>query len=416
MIFNIIKKELKELITKSTIISILMVAVIFLFIGQIMGQAQEKAAETPVIAVVDLDDSSASVTMVGSLQKYARIIYSGNDIEEARLQLAEQGGAAIVVIREGFAASLEAEEQGQVQVEWFIEGAGMTEAIPASVLEQLIYRAQGDISSMMIIENSPLNPDLVLNPVSITNVTHFKEKDMVGLSPSELSNIINAQSLAIPIAIMMLVLMAGNTLIASMGMEKENKTLETLLTMPIKKSYIITGKIVASAVVSLIMAVIYMVGFSYYLGGLTGGAINPADYGFVLGFVDYALMGVSVFLALLAALAISIVLGSFSSNYRSAQTMVLPLTGMAMFAMFLNMFQDFSTMSLPLQVIVFLIPFSHPMMAMKELMFDNYLLVLGGIGYTALFTLAMIAVAVWIFNTDRLLTGRINRRRTGERA
>jgi ABC-type Na+ efflux pump permease subunit len=51
----------------------------------------------------------------------------------------------------------------------------------------------------------------------------------------------------------------------------QNKTLETLLTMPIKKSYIITGKIVASAIVSLVMALVYMVGFSYYLRAFSEG-------------------------------------------------------------------------------------------------------------------------------------------------
>ena len=126
--------------------------------------------------------------------------------------------------------------------------------------------------------------------------------------------------------------------------------------------------------------------------------------------VEYALIGLSVFLALLAALAISLVLGSFSTNYRSAQSLTFPLIGLAMFSMFMNMFQDFATMGLPLQVIVFIIPFSHPMMAMKELMFGNYGIVLAGIGYSFIFTVAAISLAVWIFNTDRLLTGRINRR------
>ncbi|NLE08909.1 MAG: ABC transporter permease [Dehalococcoidales bacterium] len=415
MILNIIRKEIRELVNKTTVISILMVALIFMFIGQVMGDVQEKAATMPVIAVADLDSTPESKTMVDSLGKYAQLIYSGTDIEEARTQLKEKEGAAVVVIGSGFAESLAGNDQGQVEVEWFIEGAGMTEAIPASVVEQIINLAQRDVSVMMITENSDLDPDLVLAPVSINNITYFKDKVMTGLSPNDISNVVTSQSMAVPIAIMMLVILAGSSLISSMGMEKENKTLETLLTMPIKKSYIIIGKIVASAIVSLIMAVVYMVGFSYYLGGMTGGAINPADYGFTLGAIDYILIGASVFLALLAALAISIVLGAFTTNYRSAQTMTLPLTGVAMFAMFMNMFQDFGTMAFPLQVILFLIPFSHPMMAMKELMFDNYTLVIAGIGYTSLFTVATIAVAAWVFNTDRLITGKISRVKSREK-
>jgi ABC-2 type transport system permease protein len=78
--------------------------------------------------------------------------------------------------------------------------------------------------------------------------------------------------------------------------------------------------------------------------------------------------------------------------------------------MFTTMFKDFDTIPVVLRILVFAIPFSHPMMAMRALMLDNYWLVIGGIAYTAVFTVIMIAVAVRIFNSDRLLTGRVQRR------
>jgi ABC-2 type transport system permease protein len=49
-------------------------------------------------------------------------------------------------------------------------------------------------------------------------------------------------------------------------------------------------------------------------------------------------------------------------------------------------------------------------MAMRALVMDNYSLVIGGIAYTAVFTVIMVAVAVRIFNSDRLLTGRLQKR------
>jgi hypothetical protein len=50
------------------------------------------------------------------------------------------------------------------------------------------------------------------------------------------------------------------------------------------------------------------------------------------------------------------------------------------------------------------------MMAMRALMFDDYMLVLGGIAYVAIFAAVTITVAVWIFKTDRLLTGKVKRK------
>jgi ABC-2 type transport system permease protein len=49
------------------------------------------------------------------------------------------------------------------------------------------------------------------------------------------------------------------------------------------------------------------------------------------------------------------------------------------------------------------------MMAMRALMMDYYSLVIGGIAYTAVFTVVMIAVAVRIFSSDRLLTGSVQK-------
>jgi ABC-2 type transport system permease protein len=74
------------------------------------------------------------------------------------------------------------------------------------------------------------------------------------------------------------------------------------------------------------------------------------------------------------------------------------------------MLKDFDTIPAVLRILVFAIPFSHPMMAMRALMLDNYWLVIGGIAYTAVFTVIMIAVAVRIFNSDRLLTGSVRKR------
>jgi ABC-2 type transport system permease protein len=69
------------------------------------------------------------------------------------------------------------------------------------------------------------------------------------------------------------------------------------------------------------------------------------------------------------------------------------------------MFKDFDTLPAVLRIILFAIPFSHPMMAIRALMFDDYLLVLSGIAYVTVFAATMVAVVAWIFRTDRLLTG-----------
>jgi len=188
-------------------------------------------------------------------------------------------------------------------------------------------------------------------------------------------------------------------------LEKESKTLETLLTLPVRRSHIVIGKIVGSALVGVIMAAIYMIGFSRYMSSFQISDVNLGDFGLTLGMHDYLLVGISLFVALLAGLSLCIVLGTFAKDYRSAQTLIFPITALAMISMFMIMFKDFDTLPAVLRVLLFAIPFSHPMMAMRSLMLDNYALVIGGIAYAAVFTAVMVAVAVRIFSSDRLLTG-----------
>jgi ABC-2 type transport system permease protein len=69
------------------------------------------------------------------------------------------------------------------------------------------------------------------------------------------------------------------------------------------------------------------------------------------------------------------------------------------------MFKDFDTLPLALRAILFGIPFSHPMMAPRALLFGDYLMVFAGIIYVSIFALVMIAIVVWVFKTDRIITG-----------
>ncbi|NLE89863.1 MAG: ABC transporter permease [Dehalococcoidales bacterium] len=204
---------------------------------------------------------------------------------------------------------------------------------------------------------------------------------------------------------MMLIVMGSSSVISSMGLEKENRTLETLLTLPVGRSQIIISKIVGSAIAGIVMGAIYMVGFASYFNSITGPAGGLGDMGFTLNVLDYLLIALSLFAALLAALCASIILGTFASSYRSAQTLTYPMIGLAMLAMLVTMMLDFSSLSFPLQTMVFLIPFSHPMIAMKELMVGNYLLVLAGIGYLVVITAILVVIATRIFTTDRVVLG-----------
>jgi ABC-2 type transport system permease protein len=410
VIGNIIKKEFKELFVLSTILPIVVIAIVFASVGQTIGNIGETMEEKPVIGIVDMDDGEFSDIAMAVLIERAEVIYDGDDAEAGLEEVKEENGVALLVIPENFSQNIYDNNPGEIEIHWIMRGAGIMDSISSGVVEGLIQAVDQGISTELIQEDSSYDPALVLAPTQRVETTFFKGKEIEGLSSSQLGNILSSQSIVIPVVVMMLIIMAGASVISSMGMEKENKTLETLLTMPVRRSHIVIGKIVGSALVGVIMAAIYMVGFSRYMNSFQISNINLADFGLALGMQDYLLVGITLFVALLAGLSLCIVLGTFAKNYRSAQALVFPITALAMISMFITMFKDFDTIPVVLRILVFAIPFSHPMMAMRALMLDNYPLVIGGIAYNAIFTVIMIMVAVRIFNSDRLLTGSVRRR------
>jgi ABC-2 type transport system permease protein len=410
MIGNIIKKDFKELFTIATLIPMVVIAIVFGLVGNMIGNVQESMEEKPVIGIVDMDGGNFSNIAMSVLIENAKVVYNGSDAEQGLEEVRKESGVALLVIPENFSQNIYANQPGEIEIDWIMKGAGMMDSISSSVVEGLIQAVNQGISSELIQQDSSSDPALVLNPTKRVDTTFFKGREIEGLSPGQLGNMLNSQSIVIPIVIMMLIIMAGASVISSMGMEKENKTLETLLTLPVRRSHIVIGKIVGSALVGMIMAAIYMMGFSRYMSSFQISDINLADFGLALGMQDYVLIGISLFVALLAGLSLCIVLGTFAKNYRSAQTLIFPITALAMISMFITMFKDFDTIPVALRMLVFAIPFYHPMMAMRALMLDNYWLVIGGIAYNAVFTVIMIAVAVRIFNSDRLLTGSVQKR------
>ncbi len=407
---KIIKKEVKELLTPATLIPVIIIAVIFGSLGGVFGGVEESIGEPQKIAVVIEDDGELGQVAFAALNASAEIVYNGDDVDEALGTLEDAGGSSLFVIPSDFTTNITNNRTGTIKAFWVMYGAGLMDSLPSEVAASLLTSVDQAISANMITTGMTENASLVLQPTQLVETTIFKDKVMDGISPGAIASVMSSQSFVMPLIVMMVIIYAGSIVISSMGSEKENKTLETLLTMPISRTSIVFGKLVGAALVGLLMAIIYMFGMGYYFDSLVGSAsIDLGEYGLTLGVGDYVLVGISLFASLVFALALCMILGIFTKNYKAAQTMTLPVTFLAMIPMFVTMFTDFDTLPTVAKVLVFAIPFSHPMIAMRSLMFDNYALVLSGIAYTSVVALITMLVAVTLFKKDILLTGKVAR-------
>jgi len=411
---NIIKKELRELMTPTTFIPIILIAIMFGSLGNVIGSIEEEMEEKPVIGYIDADNSNLSFIATSILNNFADVKFNSSDINEKDIgiqELKKKEGIALMIIPSYFSEKILSSQPSEIEIYWIMKGGGILDSISSSVVEELLYIINTNISYELISTNASVNATIALTPTYRNDTTFFKGRELIGVSPNDVTGVLSSQSTFIPIVMMMVIIMAGSTVISSMALEKENKTLETLLTLPVKRVSIVAGKIIASALIGLVLAVIYMIGFSYYMTSFeVSGQINMAQLGLVLGPSDLLLLGFSVFVTLIAALSLCMLLGTMAKNFKSAQTLTFPITLFALIPMFMTMFKDFDTLPIALKAFLFGIPFSHPMMAPRALIFDDYILVISGIIYVFIFAVIMILIVVWVFKTDRLLTGSTNKK------
>lgn len=413
-LLNILRKEIKELLTPATFIPVVIIAILFASLGGFMSGITDDLTETPAVGIVDEDNGNLSTIVLDSITSNSKPISLDDnmDINQMLEKVKSSDGTALIIIPEGFSETIASGKQASLDVYHIMNSTGMLESFPSSMVMAIISQASNDLSAHMI-EKSGISSDIptavLQNPISQgTNVnTYFNGNVMEDITPDLVSASLSSNSFIVPIIVMMIVIMAGGIVISSMGMEKENKTLETLLTMPVKRSQIVVGKLAAAAIVGLVMALIYMVGMIIYMDSLMSGAqVDLVQYGMSLGIVDYLLLGISLFLAILSALALCMILGIFAKDYKTAQGLIMPVTFLAMVPFFVIMLFDFNALPTAIQGLLFAIPFSHPMMAINNLMLDNYSIVLAGIGYELLFAAVMIVIAVILFKKDILITGR----------
>ena len=426
---SIIRKEVRELLTPGSVISVLVMVVLFAGLGGLIGGEVDSAAELPTFGfVVDEDglyyndwnpyDVLCNETNYGA-EADSKIILMDSaygDDEAILAEMREKGITSVLALPDAysFMESMTNGTQVTMKQYYLYEPTGLFGTVSSSVLSSVVSILNTSLSQeIMSSAGTGLDYDFVTNPiVSGTNdVSTIVDGEVhTGITPSDISNEITSQTLMIPIVIMIIIMMVGSIVISSMGSEKENKTLETLLTMPIKRTSIVSGKIVAAAIVGLVYGLAYMVGMSIYMGSMTGtiagsSSVNLENLGMSLDILDWFLIMVSMFLAIVCALGICMILGAFAKNYKSAQTMTMPLSILAMIPMFIIMFTGWYGSGGVLQAITFAIPFSHPMMAMQALMYGDMTLVLGGIAYMAVFALVSILITVRLYNSDILITG-----------
>ena len=98
------------------------------------------------------------------------------------------------------------------------------------------------------------------------------------------------------------------------------------------------------------------------------------------------------------------ILGVLAEDFRSAQSLIMPVVLIVMIPYFISLFADLNSLSLPVKILVMAIPFSHPFLAVQNLYLQNYGAILGGIAYEVVVFGILVLIAARIFSSDKILT------------
>ena len=412
---NLLKKEIKELVTKQLVFTLLFMVILYNFIGQVSKKEVQKIVGVQTISALDEDGSSGSQDLLKKLASfnYKIIDQSGKTKEQAIEAAKTNDSKLLVVIPKGFGDSLAALKPSPIETYSFMRSFSLIGTRGQIIVDRVITDMNDVQSNNFLKEKLPdFDPKSLKNPIKSKDFIVVRNHVAQG-SAAQVAGLMSQQSMLIPIVLMMIVIYSSQMVISAIAMEKQNKTLETLLTVPIKRTSIITAKMLAAGLVGLISAGVYMFAFKGFVGGMTGDIAKGAQaaggalmrqLGLTFSTTGYIVLGLALFLAILVALALAMILGVLAEDFRSAQTMIMPLIFLVMIPYFISLFADMSSLSLPAKILILAIPFSHPFLVSQNLYLGNWGMIAFGLGYMFVIFVVLTIFAARIFSTDKILT------------
>jgi ABC-2 type transport system permease protein len=416
---TILLKELKELIRDPKILlsMIIVPLVMFPVMGFVMGYAMDNVegqTQKSTILILNNDNGEWSQTFIDYINSTIAVQslsgISAQQIIDQNL-LAEYSSTQFIEIPAGFSHNMTQHLKGEygitanINIYGVFQGGGIFSDLGSSVLTVYVNAF-----------NRAIAPDVV----SATQTTIIKNQVQEGIDPATLSTLMMSQSLALPITVMLMITFSMQIAATSVAMEKEEKTLETLLTVPVDRFAILMGKVVSTVIVSGIATIAILIGYSFMLGSITTGIPNNGNIDLVsLGLVPstfgYIMLGISLFVTLLSALALAVVLSTFSENVRGAQALVGNVYPLIFVPSMALMYLDINSLPTTIKAVLYAIPYSHPIIASKAVVMGNYTTVVCGIVYVSIFTIIIMYFASKLFSTEKILTAKLMFKRNSKK-
>ncbi len=412
---NIIWKELLDLSRdKRTVIAAIIVPIVFYpALGGLIGYMFK--VQPIFIAFIDYDKGQYSTELKKAIESYSK--YLGNvrlltNYTNLNQVLENPNIDLTIIVPRGFSANISKS----------LDGVGMVYLKPnvvsskASEAQSLVELAINNLSNSIVEERVKtalpnVSSENFLNP--IRKVVEYIGPGGRVASPEERFLFLTLMIFILGLYFSMHPAIAFVT--DSIAGEKERKTLEALLVTPASRIEILSGKLIASLVLSGVAAGMNTLGvflmYALLFGGLIGAQI-PIGGG--LGLIG--IYAVDVFLTVTVTVSIALLVSIVSGSVRTAHsnaTAIVTALALVMFASIYGDLEKIASQTLPL---LYLLPYTHSVLTLITFVkYEN------GIIYAtrhllalAAYTIALIILGAKLFSGERILIAKV-KKKTGRR-
>ncbi|WP_304328929.1 ABC transporter permease, partial [Candidatus Culexarchaeum yellowstonense] len=329
------KKEVKEMLRDPKILIGMIIAPVLLMgvmsgvMNFVMSSAKE-AVLNPNVIIVDYDNSLLSNIVTSSLTSSSggRVMVIGNLSVSKAIDLAlSKDFSTVMVIPRGFGYNVSIGRRAIVELYTVMKSLSISESGASSMPSSIIEFLNSEIVRERIREVAPnIDPEVFLKPISRVEYSVVKGK-VINVSPQIVFSVVMSQSIFVPITIMIIFITAMQFASTSIALEKEYKTLETLLTLPVSRFTILLAKLMSSVMLAVLGSISFMFAYTYYYTSVTSFGfptinLSLSDIGLTMTPIGLLLTGLTLFLSMVSSLVLALLIAVFAEDVRSAQTLV----------------------------------------------------------------------------------------------
>lgn len=208
-------------------------------------------------------------------------------------------------------------------------------------------------------------------------------------------------SIAFTYIIMSIVLASTNMATSATAVEKENGTLETILTFPVKPSELITGKYLATVITGIIASLIGLI--------LTIGSLSIASSYFeIFKTISFSINIETIIIGIITCLSaslfiagLSIAITSFAKTYKEAQSSSQVLSILTIIPMMISL------IGIKINTIYYLIPIANYVQLLMDIFSKNfnYLNILIVLLSSIIYVIIVITYIIKQYKSEKVLFG-----------